>query len=997
MSVEGMRGRKWLSSVGVHRDELSMVLWMTALFTTTQASHGVGANAADALFFDRYGVEELPLMILLSGPAVMVAIGAHSAGLARRGARRWLVRIMALAAVWVSALWASVFLGTPAVYPVIWISTQALIYLTLTVMWNSAGAACTTRQAKRLFPVFATAAVAGGVAGNLMVGPLASLIGTQNLLLIQALLVALATLLVQRSTAHFEEDADAHGSVREEMGRALSTIRSSPLLKLAAAAISLLFALFYVVVFPFSEAVTAAFATETEIAAFLGLFSSVATAATFLFSLLVTGRLFSRLGLMVTLLIVPLVYLVGFSTWLLAFGLITAAAVRGAQWVAVNAAQTTSYSALFNVVSSSHRGPVMSLMTAVPAQLGTMAAGVILIFSENRLSPRGLFMVGIVLSAAAVAVVAAMRPAYLTAVVAAVRRGLVGLWDTPSPGVVNPVDRDVVRVLEAHLSDPRPRARAIAASGLAHVGDRSALGKVQDLLDDEDPLVRAAAFESVCQIEPGVVEAHLVTALADESSAVRLNALRYVAATGDAGINVATFVAVLDDLDPRVRAAAAWLTGGEAGEAVVREMLSTSGDDGVLAVLEEVVRHPDDRMGVDPTGYLDHDDPRIRAVAGQVHGALGADPGRLVPGLEDRSLRVRRAAAESLARTAEGRRVLVGVLQVGSVVATEAALDALTPYEERDAQFTRWAAGEASRAAFLSEHRRVLAPRLESPHGRYLVRVLGSRVDRLIQWVIMAMTTPKTRDVMPVVARGVHADDPETNAQAVEALESVGDRSVLSVLIPLLEPGADDAARVTDRDSLEALAADFDPWLSGLAIRCLERDFPGASGQGEVEATPEGPGDVASLGDMPPDRVDTLDAMGRILVLQRVPMFSELDPEDLMLVAGTTSEVHFDSDELVFTEGEPGNELLVIADGTAVVSRVRNGQKSIIETFREGQYVGELSLLSGGRRSADVHSGRDGLRALVVGKADLFALLEERPSVAIGMLGTLAGRLVDQT
>jgi ATP/ADP translocase len=99
---------------------------------------------------------------------------------------------MGLSAGWVGVLWAGVFVGTAVIYPVIWISTQVIIFLTLTLIWNAAGSACTTRQAKRLFPVFATAAVAGGVVGNLLVGPLASLFGAENLLLVQGLLLVAA-------------------------------------------------------------------------------------------------------------------------------------------------------------------------------------------------------------------------------------------------------------------------------------------------------------------------------------------------------------------------------------------------------------------------------------------------------------------------------------------------------------------------------------------------------------------------------------------------------------------------------------------------------------------------------------------------------------------------------------------------------------------------------------------------------------------------------------
>ncbi|MFZ0015299.1 MAG: cyclic nucleotide-binding domain-containing protein, partial [Acidimicrobiia bacterium] len=337
-----------------------------------------------------------------------------------------------------------------------------------------------------------------------------------------------------------------------------------------------------------------------------------------------------------------------------------------------------------------------------------------------------------------------------------------------------------------------------------------------------------------------------------------------------------------------------------------------------------------------------------------------------------------------LATAEGGRRLLVGVLHEGSVLASEAALRALTPFEHPEPEFTAWAASEARRAAFLAGHRRVLDPQ-HSVHGRFLVKVLDSRVDRLIQWVLRAMTTAKTRDIMPIVARGMVSDDQETNAQAIEALESVGDRSVLSVLLPLLETEEVDESTPGRRESLEQLAGDFDPWLSALAARCLERDgYEGGTG-------------VASWGDMSADHVDTLDEMGRVLVLQRVAMFSELDPEDLLLVARSTTEVRFDEGQLVYAEGDSGTELLVIVDGTAVVSRTRDGATHVIDTYGEGEHVGELSLLTGDRRSADVHSGETGLHGLIVTKTELIAVLEERPGVALGMLGTLAGRLIEQT
>jgi hypothetical protein len=56
-----------------------------------------------------------------------------------------------------------------------------------------------------------------------------------------------------------------------------------------------------------------------------------------------------------------------------------------------------------------------------------------------------------------------------------------------------------------------------------------------------------------------------------------------------------------------------------------------------------------------------------------------------------------------------------------------------------------------------------------------------------------------------------------------------------------------------------------------------------------------------------------------------------------------------------------------------------------------------LAVLVGGRRVADVDAGETGLHGLALTGSDLLSILEERPTVGMGMIGTLATRLAEQT
>ncbi|MFP3882563.1 MAG: cyclic nucleotide-binding domain-containing protein [Actinomycetota bacterium] len=968
----------------IRRSERPLVGWLTALFTVIQASHGFGINAADALFFERYGVDQLPLMILLSGPAVMVSVLGHSSGLASRGTARWLPSVTLVCALWAAGEWAGILTGSQVVYPIIWISTQVLMMVSLTVMWNAAGAACTSRQAKRLFPIFATAGIAGGVLGNFLTGILAGVLGTENLLLVQAGLLLTGALLLIRIRDLFEDDSSEHSrSTLKGLSETATIIRSSRFLRITAGIAVAIFCLFQLVYFPFSQTVARSFETEAETAAFLGIFSAIATAATFLFSLFVTNRLFARVGLVLTLMIVPVVYATGFGTWLTVFTLESAAIFRLVQWVTVNAIALTAYNALFNVVSRHQRGQVNAFMTAVPAQIGVSLAGLFLM-TTFAMPVQTVFVIGLVVSLLTLGAVVLLRKEYLNAVVSAVRRGVVGLLDVPSQAVFTPTDADAVRVLKDRLRDPRPAARALAVAGLGRLEGSADATDLEPFLDDSDPRVRSAAFDSVCAIEPERVSSHAERAIGDEVPEVRLQVLHFLAAhPDDEAVSIAR--AALTDPDARVRAAAATLVGGEEGEEVVSTLLSEDTPRGVTAVLTETAKETS-AISVDPSPYLRHDSPVVREAATRTSLDAGVEPSALRPGLDDRSPRVRTATAAVLAETQEGREILLDVLATGSVSASESALKALTPLEEFPEEFTDWARQEAERAAFLISQAGALklAERPTEAH-EYLVEVLENRGRRLVRWVLMAMTTSDTRAVMPLVARGVESSDPDTQAQAIEALESIGARDVMEVLLPLLE-SEDTSQDAHAGESLRRLSNDFDPWLRDLAVRALD----GEEG-GERHSLP-------SLSNMDEDVTRSiLDTLDRVLVLQRVHMFSELDPEDLDLIAQATTEEVYEPGAPIFTEGEAGEEMLVIVEGSAVVTVPEGSTTRLIREYGPGDHVGELSLLAGQPRSANVHAGEEGLRGLTLTATDLSTVLEERPTVAVGMLGTLAKRLIEQT
>jgi HEAT repeat protein len=965
--------KRWELVLGIRSGERHLVLATAALFALIQSTHALSANSADALFFLRFGVEKLPSMIVISGVAVMVALLVHAGGLGRYGAQAWLPWITAASGLVALAEWGLSFVDVAVVYSVIWVATQVVILVTFTAIWNAAASVTTTRQAKRLYPIFASAGVAGAIIGNLVTGPLASSLGTENLFALQGVILLGSSILFASLARLFKVDKELGiGSVHQESLSAFRTIWASKLFRLIASFVFIASALFYLIVFPFNEVVTSTFDSEAEIAGFLGLFASVATGVTFLVSLFLANKLFDRLGIVVSLLAIPIVYVVGFGIWLGSFNLATASIVRAAQWVVVYAIAGSATKAMFNVLSGRRRGQVMAFITAVPAQLGIIIGGLTLMVTSG-LEDRVTFLFGLVLGLVAALIVIRTRMAYSDAVIAAIKKGLVGVFRVPHEGVTSPFGREAIEHLTEYLQGPTPEERRMGLLGLAETGDQAHGDAVEPLLLDPDSRVRVAALESMCALDSNRAPVFVAAALGDESAHVRARAIGMI---GRADSDLVA--ALVDDPDPVVKALAAVAVGGDSGQRTFDDLLSNDDSLSILAVLDSGFEDGD--LDLDTKRFLRHPDPDIRAAV-VLTSAGKLDPADLRPGLDDESIRVRRVSAETLAGSEEGRTLLLEVVEIGSVSATDAALRCLVPVDRFTDRFLGWAQREAARARLLTDYRIALESEESSPKGQYLSVVLRQRAERLEDWVLLAMTTSETKDMMSIVERGLAADDPDTKAQAIEALDVGGPRVITKPLIDLLEAQSGASALSQDQ-ALAKMSDDFDPWISALAARAAE-DKHAASAF------------LADSSVVRPYSNQPLNLLDRVIALQRVPMLSGLDPEDLDLIAEASEEAHYVAGERIYREGDGASQMIVIIDGEAIVTTGREGATQELARRGPGQHIGELALLHRSERSADVHAGDSGLFALTIADTDLVSILQERPEVAIAMLDTLASRLAE--
>jgi CRP-like cAMP-binding protein len=122
--------------------------------------------------------------------------------------------------------------------------------------------------------------------------------------------------------------------------------------------------------------------------------------------------------------------------------------------------------------------------------------------------------------------------------------------------------------------------------------------------------------------------------------------------------------------------------------------------------------------------------------------------------------------------------------------------------------------------------------------------------------------------------------------------------------------------------------------------------------------------------------------------LAEVPLFQGLSKRHLRRIAKLARIRRFSSGSALVRAGEPGRSFYILLDGNAKV--VRAGGRS--RRLGVGDYFGEMALIDGAPRSADVVADGEVL-ALTVDRSGFTKLLRTEPALTQALLRTLAARL----
>jgi CRP-like cAMP-binding protein len=122
-------------------------------------------------------------------------------------------------------------------------------------------------------------------------------------------------------------------------------------------------------------------------------------------------------------------------------------------------------------------------------------------------------------------------------------------------------------------------------------------------------------------------------------------------------------------------------------------------------------------------------------------------------------------------------------------------------------------------------------------------------------------------------------------------------------------------------------------------------------------------------------------------------LLSGLDIADLESLLMLANYCSVKARKVVCQKGEPGHELFVVLSGKLkVCTSSGDGKEAILALLEDGEMFGEMALIDGQERSADVIAVMD-TQLLVIHRKDFLPFLAAHPKASMGLLVAFTQRL----
>ncbi len=597
-----------------------------------------------------------------------------------------------------------------------------------------------------------------------------------------------------------------------------------------------------------------------------------------------------------------------------------------------------------------------------------------------------------------------------------------------------PLDYSSVHFLGQSLSDRDPLVRREAALTMLAYGHKGeALVTLWEMNNAEDAPSRREAAAAYGYFHDRVLIHCLAQLLDDFQSEVRRQAAHSLGRVGGR-VAIKALLENLEDPDPAVREEIALALAGLRHEAILpllAYLYSSTSDEGAACALHGLTqakvearrqgqawaweRQLQERQAQGGLGRVLPPDERVsRKGQSRLPEPLYRVEGQVIPAeTAGYSTGFKLSEQEEARLLAYGQRQLDLAARLGGYLAALNALDLAGP---------RLSATGPARARRDPQNLSVLLKSLKERYDAAILRVVG--VVGLLGDV----------EALALVATGLQAQGRRAarlRADAIEALENFGEPNLTPRLVLLLEGrepnvlNAQSPGRTMSEMLLE-IWRERDAWLQACVLhviglfelrrlRSLVAEAIQVEGENDYLIEETGQESLKRLDglstvlpvvgrtallDLQKDTAmsisATLSTMSRILLLQKVPIFAGLRPEDLRRVALVCKERLFAPGDIICYEDDPGDELYIVVSGQVqVVTGFGSETHRVLAINGEGEAVGMMAILDDIPRSATLRAHGGPVRLLILSADEFKRILRERPEMAAEVIRVLSRLLRD--
>lgn len=679
-----------------------------------------GQLVSKALFLSSLPQSAVPYKFILPPAALLVA----SAILTRAAGRfrsdhlitgSYSLMLVGVVGFWLllQTRWRSDFWALSALF----VYFDVISSLVILQFWTFAGEIFNSVEAKRLFGLISGGSTVSNVLFGAFIAWLSSAVAPENLMFIVMLSLVVCIFSVSHLSRRYDTtlaEASRSGGVGASgQGRSLwwdlRDVFSVPLVRSLSGILMMVALVSSIGDYQLDLGLQAHYGNDSQgMVSFLGQFRLWAGVGAGILQFLLAGRLMSRFGVAVVLLLLPSSMVLGAGAILVTQGVVWAAAgPRACDVVLKYSINDPAYNLLFLPLESARRAKARAILDGIMKPPLVTILGLVFLWVGQSGTSTIVLWAYVMLALVGIWVVYVLRAGrqYVNALSQSIRMRRLD----PDREVMDLTDESAIRVIRETLHAPEAPRVIHALTLLPRIPRTDWTPHVAMLLTHSDPEVRILALRFLADQEAAIYAEEVVARLRDRDERVRAAAVETLCALGKLRV-IQRVLPFLEDPSPRIRGAA------------VLGLIEHAGLDGFLHAGEHL------------KALLDSDDWQARREAARVLGELQVPSfyHPLIPLLDDESIEVQVAAIRAAARIRSPDLIPHLVRKLAHPLTRWYATDALAQCIGKDVHRLESLLAEQPDQVVVRSQLLYLLRRHESPHAVHLLTAeLQSSDDRL--------------------------------------------------------------------------------------------------------------------------------------------------------------------------------------------------------------------------------------------------------------------------